>query len=206
MTTHVTEEEVIAARTDEATATVPALSDPQPGLRDYLSHKRAALLARRAAAEQNPRQAPNTLRARATAEGRSGVRRIQIREHQILTDSPLDFAGYNLGPSSPELQLGVLASCLTHVFLIQAADLQVPLDDLGVEISAVHDPRAGRPGFEDVPVHPHDISYQVHITSPASRERVEELYAAVERSCPILSLLTHPQQISGELVLTPSGA
>jgi hypothetical protein len=95
-------------------------------LREYLGQKRAALLARREAAKTNG-QGPNTLQAKVTAEGRSGVRRIRIRDFQILSDSPPDFAGYNFGPGSPELQLGVLGSCLTHIFLIQAADRQVPL-------------------------------------------------------------------------------
>ncbi|RKN08350.1 OsmC family protein [Streptomyces radicis] len=178
--------------------------DPRPGLRKYLEVKRAALLARRAAARANPLTQPHRLRARTTAEERSGVRRIRIRHHQILSDSPLDFAGYDLGPASPEIQLGVLSSCLTHIFLIQAADLRIPLDSLAVEVEADQDPRAGSPGFEDTPIHPHHITYTVHVTSPAGDERIRELHEAVERNCPIYQLLTNPQNISGRVVLTGS--
>lgn len=167
------------------------------GLQEYLVEKRAALLARRAAAS-----GPRPLDARVAAEGRSGVRRIRIRDFQILSDSGPDFAGYNLGPSSPELQLGVLGSCLTHVFLIQAADQQVPLDSVEVELSAEIDSRAGQPGFEHVPVYPHNISYTVHLTSPASAGEIANLHAAVERTCPILNLLANPQQIAGRVVHT----
>lgn len=174
------------------------------GLQDYLVQKRDALLARRAAAEANPAQGPHTLTATATAEGRSGIRRIRIRQHQIVSDSPPDFAGYDLGPSSPEIQLGVLGSCLTHIFLIQAADRQVPLDAIDVEITAEIDPRAGRPGFESVPVYPHNISYRVEVTSPASREEIEELHTAVKAVCPIYNLLVNPQTVTGELVYLPS--
>ncbi|GAB2905147.1 OsmC family protein [Streptomyces mayteni] len=175
--------------------------DPQPGLRAYLEVKRAALLARREAAKATPREGANHLRATATAESRSGVRRIRIRHHQIISDSGADFAGYDLGPASPEIQLGVLGSCLTHVFLIQAADLRIPLDALDVEVEADHEPRGGTPGFEEVPIYPHHITYTVRVTSPASAERIRELHEAVERNCPIYNLLLNPQQITGRVVL-----
>jgi uncharacterized OsmC-like protein len=169
-------------------------------LNEYLAQKRAAILARRA---KNFTE-PSRIKARVSAEGRSGVRRIRIRDFQVISDSGPDFAGYNLGPSSPELQLGVLGSCLTHVFLIHAADRGVPLDSLEVEVSGQLDPRAGRPGFEQIPVYPHNLSYTVHITSPASSEEIAALHEAVERACPILNLLLNPQQISGTIALTTS--
>lgn len=164
-------------------------------LREYLVQKREALLARRQHAAGNA--GPVTLSASVTAEGRSGVRRIRIREHQVLSDSPPDFAGYNLGASSPELALGVLGSCLTHTFLIQAADRQVPLDSLRVEVTATIDPRAGTPGNEHIPFNPHDISYTVHIDSPAPTEAIEALKTEVERVCPVLNLYRSPQTITG---------
>ena len=80
-------------------------------LNEYLTEKREALIQRKALAEStNP--GPNTLRASTRAEGRSGVRRIRIRDFQMLSDSGPDFAGYNFGPTSPELQLGVLSPIL----------------------------------------------------------------------------------------------
>lgn len=172
-------------------------------LRAYLEQKRAAIEARRERARQEPPQ-PHQISARVSAEGRSGIRRIRIRDHQVISDSGPDFAGYDLGPSSPELQLGVLGSCLTHVFLIQAADLGVPLDSLSVEISGQLDPRAGKPGFETVPVYPHNIAYDVRVESPASSDEIAALHAAVERACPILNLLLNPQEIRGNVQHVPS--
>lgn len=167
-------------------------------LNEYLAQKRQALIERREKAKANG-TGPNILRATAKAEGRSGVRRIRIRDFQIISDSGPDFAGYDLGPSSPELQLGVLGSCLTHVFLIQAADREVPLNSLEVEITAQIDPRSGQAGYEDVPVYPQNISYTVHIDSPVSEEEISALHEAVERACPILNLLINPQQIHGTI-------
>jgi len=173
-------------------------------LREYLAQKRAAL--RLLQARDPAVIEPVRLRAHVTAEGRSGVRRIRIRDHQIISDSPADFAGYNLGPASPEIQLGVLGSCLTHIYLIQAADRDVPLDSVEVEVSATQDARAGKPGFEDIPFYPHDIRYTVHVTSSASREDIDALHEAVEARCPILNLLSRPQHIQGTVVLNGEAA
>ncbi|MGW4369019.1 OsmC family protein [Nocardia takedensis] len=185
---------------------LPAPEHPNPGLRQYLAHKREALLALEAAAEANPPEEPIVVRAHTVAEGRSGIRRIRIRDHQIISDSPIDFAGYDLGPGSPEIQLGVLSSCLTHIFEITAARHEIPLDALRVEVRAEIEPRRGRAGFEDAPVEPHNIRYDVFLTSPAPAEQIDALYAIVEAQCPILALLTNPQTITGSLTLTASEA
>ncbi|NUR83562.1 MAG: OsmC family protein [Nonomuraea sp.] len=161
------------------------------GLREYLTQKRAAVLAKR----DNPPSGPVPLHAHVTAEGRSGVRRIRIRDFQILSDSGPDFAGYDLGPGSPELQAGVLGSCVTHIFLIKAAELDVPLDSLEVDVQAEYDPRSQNSG--DIPVYPQNFRYEVQISSPASDEDLARLHAEVERVCPILNLLRNPQDIKG---------
>lgn len=170
-------------------------------LNEYLGQKREALLERRAKVKAGEPE-PQRLQASVKAEGRSGIRHIRIREHHVISDSPYDFAGYNLGPSSPELQLGVLGSCLTHIFLIQAAEKQVPLDELEVEVTGQQDPRAGTPGNEHIPVYPHNISYTVRIKSAASPETLADLHQTVERVCPIFNLLVNPQEIKGTLIQT----
>jgi len=73
-------------------------------LNEYLGQKRPAFRALKEAAAK-PDYAPTPLRARVTAEGRSGIRRIRIRDFQVLSDSPPSFVGYDIGPSSPELAL-----------------------------------------------------------------------------------------------------
>jgi uncharacterized OsmC-like protein len=167
-------------------------------LNEYLAQKRDALLNRRARIKAGE-LGEATLRASASAEGRSGVRRIRIRDFQVVSDSPPDFAGYNLGPSSPELLLGALSSCLTHTFLIHASDQGVPLDSLHAEVSATIDPRGGSEGNENIPVYPQNITYLVTLVSPASTDDISRLQAAVEKFCPILNLLKQGNEIGGQL-------
>ncbi len=167
-------------------------------LTEYLAQKRRALLDRRRRIADGS-LGPAPLKAQATAEGRSGVRRIRVRDFQVITDSPPDFAGYDLGPTSPELVLGALGSCLTHSYLIQAAALEVPVDAIEVEVEAVIDPRALTPGHETTPVYPQNIAYVVRIDSPAEAADIERLRANVETACPILNLIRNPQTIAGRI-------
>lgn len=167
-------------------------------LNEYLGQKRAALLNRRERVKSGELGAV-TLTASASAEGRSGVRRIRIRDFQVISDSPPDFAGYNLGPSSPELLLGSLSSCLTHTYLIHASDQGIPLESLDAEVTAVIDARAGAEGHENVPVYPQDISYLVTLVSSASAEDIARLQATVEKLCPILNLLKRGNEVHGRV-------
>lgn len=177
-------------------------------LAEYLTHKRDAFRALQSRV-LSPGYEPVALRAHVTAEGRSGVRRIRLRDHQVLADSPRDFVGCDLGPSSPELALGALGSCLVHSYLIQAAAQGVALDGLEVDVTGQIDQRAGEAGHEATPREPHGIAYTVHLDTSASDE-------AVERLCPALNLLRRPQAVSGPVrraaapnaarTLSPEGA
>lgn len=171
-------------------------------LNEYLQEKKSALDARKLRLAKENEAAPNKLKAGIRVAGRSGVREIRIRDFQVVSDSGPELAGYSLGPSSPELQLGVLGSCLSHITLIQAAERGVPLESVEVEVTGDMHPLAGKPGYEDVPVYLHNIAYTLRIESSASPKELEELHEAVEIACPILNLLQQPQQITGNLVLT----
>ena len=168
-------------------------------LNEYLVQKRGAWLAKREAARNDPDLKANKLKANVRALGRSGVREIRIRDFQVISDSPADFAGYDLGPASPELQLGVLGSCITHITLIQAAERELRIDSIEVEVTGEQHPLAQQPGFEHVPVFPHNIQYTLDIVSPEAPEAIRALHKAVEEVCPIFNLLKNPQTIVGEL-------
>ncbi len=173
-------------------------------LDEYLAHKREAILARRAGFQSGDAAAV-ALKASASAEGRSGVRRIKIREFQVISDSPSDFAGYDLGPSSPELLLGALSSCLTHTFLIHAADQGVSLGDVKAEVTAQIDPRGGTKGNESIPVYPYAINYKVDLLSSATSEEIARVKAAVETFCPILNLLKRGNEVTGSVTHSQPG-
>ena len=177
----------------------------QPGLREYLKYKRAALLARenRLPTRNNrsdQTNKPQLDRLHVEFDPVSGARKVHIRHFNFIHDNLPVFAGNDLGPSSLEHQLGALTSCITHITEIQAASRQVALDTLYVTAEAVYDLRAGRPGFENLPAWPYEIHYTVHYRSPHSYDEIVALRDAVEAVCPIYNLFISEQKIEGRIV------
>ncbi len=183
----------------------------QPGLREYLKYKRAALLWRQDrgnARRDNATAEPARVRQRNVGPDRlhvevdpvSGVRRLHIRHFNLLHDNPAYLAGNDLGPSAHEHQLGVITSCITHITEIQAASREIVLDSLAVSIEGTLDLRAGRPGFENVPPYLHDIHYTLHVRSPHTYDEIVALRDSVEAVCPIYNLIISEQKIEGRIV------
>lgn len=168
-------------------------------LQEYLSQKRERYYANLEDFKKNPEKAKKTISANVQAKGRSGVREIRIRNYQIISDSPEDYAGYSLGPSSPELLLGVLGSCLTHISLIEAAKLNISLQSLHVDVFANINALAGEAGHEDIPIYPHNIRYELHVESEEPKERIKELHDEIEKNCPLYNLLKSEQTITGSI-------
>lgn len=186
----------------------------QPGLREYLKYKRAALLWRQnrgrdegrrgnsdtARVRQQRTENPQLDRLHVEVDPASGARRLHIRHFNLIHDNPAYLAGNDLGPSAHEHQLGVLTSCITHITEIQAASREIVLDSLAISIEGTLDPRAGRPGFEDVPPYLHNIHYTVHVRSPHTYDEIVALRDAVEAVCPIYNLILSEQKIEGRIV------
>lgn len=146
------------------------------------------------------RAAPRAVAAHVRAEGCSGIRSIRIRDFLLLSDAAPECAGFHLGPSPPELQLGALGSSLTDSFLAEAAARGVPLEGVEVDVVWTIDSPAGTGEGEPGTPQTRDIRYTVHLRSPAPAEQVAALQAAVEAACPILNLLIHPQAVRGQIV------
>ena len=77
------------------------------------------------------------LKASSHVAGNTGVRPVKMGEYIVISDSAPGLAGNSLGPSSPEMLLGALASCLIHTYLLQASLLAIPLDNVEVTIGTI---------------------------------------------------------------------
>jgi uncharacterized OsmC-like protein len=168
------------------------------GLRQYLVERRKAR--RRRLPGTSGGATSRQVSARVRAEGCSGLRQIQIRDFQIFNDLGPDCAGFDLGPTAFELQLGVLGSCLIQSFLNHAAARGVTVERIEVEVTGRIDPLAGTPGQDQRATTPQDIRYTLHVNSSAPADEIARLRADVERACPILNLLVQPQPIRGTIV------
>jgi uncharacterized OsmC-like protein len=174
------------------------VTNAERSLARYLENK-AAAMERHAAGFTSGDAVRDTIAAECSASDLTGVRRVRIRDFQLVSDSGPGFGGFNLGPSSPELLLGVLASCLTHVYLIGAATQGVRLDSVNVRFEAENND-AGFLGLETAdPSYPFNIRGRVHIESGESPERLAALHEYAARACPLTKLVKEPQSVTIEV-------
>ena len=164
-------------------------------LDDYLERKATALADRTQDWTTNPEKAVATIKASSKVAGITGIRPTTMGNHTIVTDSAPALAGHSLGPTSPEVLLGALARCLVHTYLIHATLMNIPLDDVTIEITGILDykPVIGMPAPNRPAIY--DIHYQAQVESPANTATIEQLHTAVEANCPVLNTIRHPTNI-----------
>lgn len=173
-----------------------------PGLRDFLVEKRAAILRQQSGAGSGASASGDAraIEAHGRIEPRTGL--IEARtgrgNFQFLHDSADNLGGHGLAPTVEEHVLGVVGTCLTHIFEVQAASRQVVLDSLEVEVEGTLTPRFGR-GVQ-TPSRFKDIGFSVELESPATAAEIDALRGAVEASCPLYNLLKDPQPLQGKVV------
>jgi uncharacterized OsmC-like protein len=179
----------------------PGAPDDGDSLRLFQTRLRSAIFLLKGRPDQDQ---PLKLSGSVTAESRTGVRRLRIRNFQILSDGGRETAEFELGAGSWPSVVGVLGSAVAGDFLTQAAVRGIPIDEL--EVVFTSRPRAARPQGKGARViYPQALAYTAFIVSPASDANLEELRAAVERLSPVLNLVTQSQKIDhGRLIYTPT--
>lgn len=163
-------------------------------LGSYLTRKQQVLAQRQADFQAVPDKAIVRLKATSWVAGSTGARPVRMGEHRLLTDSAPGLAGHALGPTAPELLAAALASCLVHTYLIQAALLQIPLEQVEVEVQGALDmtgvvglPCPALPQLEA-------MTYSAQLTG-VNDEDAARLHAAVDDTCPVLNTLRLPTPV-----------
>jgi uncharacterized OsmC-like protein len=161
------------------------------GLSTYLSNKLQAMRAAAHAFESGD-ATRETIAAECSVSDVTGVRRVRIRDFQLLSDSGAAFGGFGLGPSSPEMLLGVLASCLAHTYLIGAAHRGVSLDGVHVRFEAENNDAAFLGLDTRDPPYPFEIRAIVRLDSAAGEDELNDLHAYAAQACPLTRLVREP--------------
>ncbi len=176
------------------------------GLREFLADKYASTQGAKPFEGPSAKQDANDwrppLRAHVKVEGGTGIRNIRtdLGNFQIVHDYPRYLGGHNLGPVPEEDILGRMITCLTHIYEIEASKRQVKLDALELNVHGALTTHIGN--IEHPPVYK-DIAYEVHISSPESKETIEALQKAVESICPIYNMIKDSQPVAGRVVRGP---
>jgi uncharacterized OsmC-like protein len=122
------------------------------------------------------------------------------RTHTLAGDEPEVLLGHDTGPNAVETVLAALASCLAVGYAYNAAAQGIEIRDLNFEVDGRLDLHAFlglrddvRPGYESIRV-------RWSVDSPASREQLIELCEYVQRTSPVIDIITNRVPVSVELV------
>jgi len=179
------------------------------GFREYIKGKRQAILASEEAAKQRQKQNKGKKDAFQFKETTgpvvrvfpNGIRQLQIQDKYLINhDNPAYLGGTNLGMTTREGLLGVLATCITHIAEVQAAKLNLDVDSLQLEVRGTWDPRSGRPGFENVPDYPQDVKFIFRTKTPETLKTVQKWIDVTEKTCPMYNMFKDTQTFEHKVI------
>lgn len=160
----------------------------------YLKRKAEVLSERRRELDKNPSAGVAQLKVSSYVAGITGLRPVKMGEYIVNTDSAPGLAGHSLGPSSPELLLGALASCLAHTYVLQAALHDLSLDHVAIEVSgSLNMADAVNPDNSKI-IAIEDLGFRADIQSTCDNDVIEDLHDRVDRACAVLNTIrsAHP--------------
>jgi uncharacterized OsmC-like protein len=188
-----------ATHTTQDWAQTPPAFDNGDSLRDFEARLRSSLFLLKAQPEINE---PLKLTGTVTAIGRTGIRRLRIRNFQLLSDGGRESGESNLAAGSWPSVVGALGSALAGDYLVQAAVKGIPIDDLELIFTAKPGTAPSKTTGTQV-TYPRNLNYIVFITSPATDAQLEDLRKTVERVSPVFHLVTDGQKVDhGKLTYT----
>lgn len=180
-------------------AQTPPAFDNGDSLRDFEARLRSSLFLLRARPEMNE---PLKLTATVIAISRTGIRRLRIRNFQLLSDGEREAGEFNLGAGSWPSVVGALGSALAGDYVVQAAVKGIPLDDLELIFTSKPGTAPSQTTGTRV-TYPRNLNYIVFINSPATDAQLEDLRKTVERVSPVFHLVTDAQKVDhGKLYYT----
>ena len=180
-------------------AQTPPASGNGDSVRDFEARLRSSLFQLKAQPEMNE---PLTLTGTVSAISRTGIRRLRIRNFQLLSDGGREAGEFNLGAGSWPSVTSALGSALAGDYLVQAAVKDIPIDDLELIFTSKPGTAPSKTTGTQV-TYPRNLNYIVFITSPATDAELEDLRETVERVSPVFHLVTDGQTVDhGKLYYT----
>ncbi|MGO4212443.1 OsmC family protein [Terriglobus sp. 2YAB30_2] len=188
-----------ATHTSQDWAQTPPPFDDGDSLRDFQARLRSSLFLLRGQAQTSE---PVKLTGTVTAVSRTGLRRLRIREFQLLSDGGRETGEFNLAAGSWPSVVSALGSALAGDYLVQATVKGIPID--GLEVIFTSKPGTAPSQTTGAQVtYPRNLAYIVFITSPATDAQLEDLRKTVERVSPVFHLVADAQKVDhGKLYYT----
>ncbi len=124
----------------------------------------------------------------------------KVREFETMTiDEPAAFGGGDSAVSPADVLLVALGTCQEIMYVALASTMDIPLDEVKVEVKGDLDLR-GLAGMDpEIPPGLLEMSYAVKIKSPAAVEDLKRLADVVENQCPLLDTITRSVKVTGKV-------
>lgn len=123
---------------------------------------------------------------------------IESSSKKLTCDVGTDAGGNDAGPGPGIMERGALGSCLAIGYATWAAYLDIPIDDIKVEVESDFD-ASGQFGIADIPPGFKELRYRVTIKSPAPEETIQELIEKADGHSPVLDDFRRPIPIEREV-------
>lgn len=124
---------------------------------------------------------------------------IQIRNHTVIVDEPVDAGGTNAGPTPLEVFVGMLGACIAVTTKAYANRKNWPLEDVTVELSMERIKRENYPAYTGDAPYIHEFREKIHFEGPLSDEQKARLMQ-IAGKCPVHVALDNPVFFVEELV------
>jgi len=148
------------------------------------------------------------VRTRPAVAQKTYVTRIHIRDGltcdieegpwTLTADLGTTAGGNAAGPTPGTLARAALGSCLAISYVMWAAQLNVPLHQVAVEVQADTDLR-GMYGVDDIAAGYSVVRYVVSVHSPASQEAILRVLDIAEAHSPYVDVFRRPQILQRHL-------
>lgn len=123
---------------------------------------------------------------------------VEHKQWTFTADVGKTEGGNDAGPGPSVLQRGALGSCIAIGYVKWAAYLDVPVDNIEVEVEADVDAR-GAYGIDGVSPGYKGLRYKVFIESPASDEAIHDVIEKADQHSPVLMDFMKPLQVDREV-------
>jgi uncharacterized OsmC-like protein len=147
--------------------------------------------------EMRPNRAHGTARTRIEVTDACTCR-VTDGDWEVTVDLPEKWGGSNRGPNPGVFGRASLGSCLAVAYRRWAAEHDLPLRSLTIEIEADYDAR-GELGMADVTPGYVEVRYIVSVESDAPEEEVRRVFDLAETRCPYLAVWRDPIAMRREL-------
>ena len=126
---------------------------------------------------------------------KSGVMcEIEEGDWKLKADMSIKWGGKNEGPTPGTYGRAALGSCIAMSYVLWAAKLEIPIDELSVEIQADYDTR-GLCGVDNVKAGYMEMRYIVNIKSSAKEEEIIKLLDIADERSPYIDVFRNPQKL-----------